>query len=124
MMTTPRSGVQARTVTEADTAAAWGPVFPPAASTPFVLGLAEIACHAAVEADLEEGQLTVGTAATIEHLAPSPVGAELVARATLLDRSGSRLGFEVEVYDGDDRVAHVRHTRAIVGREKILALLG
>ena len=43
-----RTASISRTVTDNDTAAAWGDTFPPAASTPFVLGLAEITCHQAV----------------------------------------------------------------------------
>jgi len=103
-----------RTVTAADTAAAYGPHFPPAAATPFVLGLAEVACHNAVSGDLEKGEVTVGTRAVVEHLAPSPVGATLSVRAALRERQGRRLLFDVEVFDGDDLVARVEHGRAVV----------
>jgi predicted thioesterase len=119
-MNEPRStATLTRVVTNRDTAAAWGDVFPAAAATPFVLGLAEITCHAAIAADLPTGFLTVGTSATIEHLAPSAVGAELVAYATLLERQGSRLSFAVTVHDGSRLVARVEHQRAVVSRDKI-----
>lgn len=113
-----------REVTQADTAAAWGDVFPPAASTPFVLGLAEITCHEAVAELLSDSELTVGTSATIDHRAPSKVGAELEARAVLEERTGSRLRFKVEVFDAGELVAAVDHTRAIVSRDRIADLLG
>jgi fluoroacetyl-CoA thioesterase len=112
-----------RKVTQADTAEAWGDVFPPAAATTFVLGLAEITCHQAIEEVLSDEELTVGTAATIEHLAPSPVGAELEARAVLADRAGRRLQFEVEILNAGELVATVDHTRAIVSRDRIADLL-
>lgn len=108
-----------RTVGEGDTAAGFGRHFPKAASTPFVLGLAEVACHNAIAPELEPGEVTVGTAATIEHCLPSPVGAELTATARLVERAGRRLNFEVEVLDGDEVCATVSHTRAIVSAEKI-----
>lgn len=108
-----------RTVGEGDTAAGFGAHFPKAASTPFVLGLAEVACHNVVANELAPGEVTVGTAATIEHRLPSPVGAELTARARLVERAGRRLQFEVEVFDGDHVCATVTHARAIVLAERI-----
>lgn len=112
-----------RTVGVADTATAFGEVFPPAASTPFVLGLAELACHAIVAGGLDEGQLTVGTRARIEHLRPSPVGATLVARARLERADGPHLGFSVEVEDAGEVVARIEHGRAVVARSAILGAL-
>ncbi len=114
------SATRSRRVTDADTAATFGPDFPPAASTPFVLGLAEVACHDAVSGSLGEGEITVGTSAQIDHLAPTPVGDELTAHATLERRDGRRLDFQVEVRDAREVVARVRHTRAIVERQRIL----
>ncbi len=119
----PRVASVQRVVTEADTAAAYGPDFPPAAATPFVLGLAEVACHQVVLPDLASGEVTVGTSASIEHLLPSPVGATLVASATLTHTEGRRLSFQVEVHDGPDLCARVAHDRAVVRIDKINARL-
>jgi fluoroacetyl-CoA thioesterase len=112
-----------RTVGESDTAAAWDPGLPAAASTPFVLGLAELACHAIVAGELGADELSVGAGARIEHLRPSPVGATLVARARLDRSDDRRLGFMVEVRDAGEVVARVEHDRAIVPRAAILAAL-
>jgi fluoroacetyl-CoA thioesterase len=112
-----------RVVTLADTAAAWDESLPPAASTPFVLGLAELACHAILAPDLAEDELSVGTGATIEHLGASRVGATLVARAETRTRDGGRATFAVEVHDGPRLVARVEHGRAVVARARILAAL-
>lgn len=106
-----------------DTAAGFGPSFPQAASTPFVLGLAEVACHNAIADELGTGEITVGTSATIEHRSPSPIGATLTAQARLTERTGRRLQFEVEVFDGDEVCATVRHSRAVVLGEQIAARL-
>jgi fluoroacetyl-CoA thioesterase len=57
--TTPITAI-AREVTADDTAAAYDRVFAPVASTPFVLGLAEVACHAAVAGSLADRELTAG----------------------------------------------------------------
>lgn len=102
-----------------DTAASFGTHFPRAAATPFVLGIAEVACHNAIAPELADGEVTVGMSATIEHLLPSPVGATLTARATLDERNGRRLQFSVEVFDGDELAAKISHGRAIVSAKKI-----
>ncbi|MEC4612984.1 thioesterase family protein [Tsukamurella tyrosinosolvens] len=117
------SAVLTRAVCEPDTAAAFGEHFPRAASTPFVLGLAEVACHEAVAGELEDGQVTVGTYVALEHLLPSPVGAVLTARAELTERDGARLRFKVDVFDGDALCASVEHHRAVVRAERIAAKL-
>jgi predicted thioesterase len=112
------------TVTDADTAARFGPDFPPAASTPFVLGLAEVACHDAVAGTLTDGEITVGTGATIKHSAPSPVGTTLTAVAKLEEQVGRRLRFAVVVRDADGlEVAHLEHHRAVVDRARIMERL-
>jgi fluoroacetyl-CoA thioesterase len=112
-----------RVVTLADTAAAWDESLPPAASTPFVLGLAELACHAILAPELTEDELSVGTGATIEHLGASRVGATLVATAQLTARDGHRARFSVEVHDGNRLVGRVDHGRAIVPAQRILEAL-
>jgi fluoroacetyl-CoA thioesterase len=118
------SASRTRTVTAEDTAAAWGAAFPPAASTPFVLGLAEVACHELVAGRLADGEITVGVAAEIEHLAPSAVGATLVATPRQTAESGRVFEFAVEVHDGQALVARLTHRRARVERARIMARLG
>jgi fluoroacetyl-CoA thioesterase len=118
------SGERSRTVTAEDTAAAWGAAFPPAASTPFVLGLAEVACHELVSDRLQDGEITVGVAAEIEHLAPSAVGATLVASPRLISEERRTFAFSVEVHDDGTLVARVQHRRARVERSRIMARLG
>lgn len=112
-----------RVVTDSDTAAGYGTHFPQAAATPFVLGLAEVACHNAVSGELAQGEITVGVRAIIEHLLPSPVGAQLTANAVLVERNGRSLSFEVLIYDEADLCAKVHHDRAVVSAERIAARL-
>jgi fluoroacetyl-CoA thioesterase len=81
---TTKTGVyqESHVVTAADTASAFGPDFPAAAST-FVLALAEVAAHRSVSATFAEGETSVGTRSVVDHLAPSPVGTELVVKSRL-----------------------------------------
>jgi fluoroacetyl-CoA thioesterase len=102
------------TVTEADTAAAVGSGEVPVLATPRVLALAERATVAAVAGALAAGATTVGVRVELEHLAPSPVGAELEVQAVLERAAGRRLQFAVRVRDRDRPVAGGSITRVVV----------
>ena len=95
-------------VTGADTAAALGSGELPVLGTPQVLALAERATVAAVAGALEPGTTTVGTRVELDHLAASPVGAELEVEAVLERVAGRRLQFAVRLGDGDRLVANGR----------------
>jgi len=118
------TGQMSRTVGQADTAAAWGPEFPAAASTPFVLSMAELVCHGMLAPELADDEITVGAGVELTHDRPSLVGAVLTARATLTDRHGRKAYFTVEVVDESEQVvAQVRHTRAVLKRSLIESTL-
>lgn len=92
----------------------------PVLGTPAVLALAEEACVEAICDDLPQDQTSVGSWAEVEHLEPSPVGADVRAEATLRGRHGRRLEFVVVVRAGDTLVARVRHRRVLVDRATFL----
>jgi len=102
------------TVTEADTAAAVGSGEVPVLATPRVLALAERATVAAVAGALEAGATTVGTRVELDHLAPSPVGAEVAVQAVLERVEGRRLVFSVRLLEGDREMARGLVTRVVV----------
>jgi fluoroacetyl-CoA thioesterase len=112
------------TVAEADTAAALGSGEVPVLGTPRVVGLAEGATVAAVAGVLEAGATTVGARVELDHLAPSLVGAELEVEAVLERVDGRRLGFAVQVREGDRVVARGRVTRVVVDAEGFLRQAG
>lgn len=105
-------------VGEADTAAAMGSGDVPVLATPRVLALAEEAAVAVLDGTLEEGLTSVGSYAEVEHLAPTPVGATVVAEATLESVNGRSLSFVVVVRQADVEVARVRHRRAVMRRTR------
>jgi predicted thioesterase len=112
------------TVTEADTAISMRSGDVPVLATPRLLALCEQAACAAVAGTLEPGSTSVGTWIELEHLAPSRIGAEVVAEAVLTFADGRRLKFDVTVSDGDAVVARGRHRRQVVDRERFLDRLG
>jgi predicted thioesterase len=50
----------------------------------------------------------------MRHLAATPVGMKVRARATLLETDGRRFLFAVEAWDDKDKVAEGRHERFVV----------
>ncbi|MFJ6199380.1 thioesterase family protein [Micromonospora sp. NPDC092111] len=108
------------TVTDADTALAVGSGDVPVLGTPRVLALAEAATVAATAARMPAGRTTVGVRVELEHLAATPVGRTVVARARLAEAGGRRLLFEVTVTDGDATVAVGRVERALVDRQRFV----
>ena len=106
-------------VTDRDTAQVWSPELPPAVSTPFVLGVAEMAAHKAMVGSLDPPETTVGVRATIEHIAAAPIGARISARARLVERDGRRLRFEADVHHGATLIASVSHDRVVVDVAKM-----
>src|SRR5947209_20084501 len=49
--------------------------------TPFMILLMETAAHNAVRAHLPEGYVSVGSHVDVRHVAPTPVGRRIVAKA-------------------------------------------
>jgi fluoroacetyl-CoA thioesterase len=89
--------------------------------TPAMLGLIELAAVNAVDHLLPEGSITVGTRLDVQHLAPSPLGVAVRARAELVGVEGRRLAFRVEAFDSVDKIGDGTHERAIVDASRLLA---
>ena len=104
-------------VTAADTALAMGSGDVEVLATPRIVALVEEAAVAAVAAGVPEGSTTVGTHIDMRHLAPSPIGSEVAATATVTAVAGRRISFEVEAVMRDTVVAAGLHDRIAVNRE-------
>jgi len=83
-------------------------------ATPQMVLLMERAGVAAVDRLLPEGYRTVGAHLDVRHLAPTPVGLEVVATAELVEVQGRRLVFHVQAHDGVELVGEGTHQRAII----------
>jgi predicted thioesterase len=103
-----------RTVTPDVTADALGNKGVMVFATPCVLMLVEEACNAMLQPHLPAGAATVGTVVELKHLAATPLGMTVRAKATLLEIDGKRFVFSVEVWDDKDKVAESRHERFLV----------
>jgi predicted thioesterase len=113
-----------RTVGEDDTAAAVGSGSLPVLGTPVLLGWCEAATCAAVEPCLADGQTTVGTRVSVEHLAPSGVGAVVRISAGVTHVDGRLVRFSVAVRQGGKLVGSGEVTRVVVDAEKFMSRVG
>jgi fluoroacetyl-CoA thioesterase len=107
-------------VSEADTAARWGSGLVPVYSTPALVGLMESAAVQALAGHLEPGQTTVGGRIDVHHLAPTPVGMKVWARAQLVEIQGRQLTFHIEARDEVEAIGQAIHERFIVDEGRFM----
>lgn len=90
--------------------------------TPRVLAWCEEASCAALE--LDPTRTSVGTRVDLEHLAASPVGADVTATATVIHADGRLVRLRVTAHDGAGTLlASGEIRRVVVDRERFLARL-
>ena len=82
--------------------------------TPRLVALFEEATVDAVEGCLDDGLTTVGMRVQVDHLQPTPVGAEVFAEAYLEKIEGRRITFTVTASDSGGLVAAGKVTRVVV----------
>ena len=88
-------------------------------ATGFMVGLIEWTCIQAVNPFLDWPQeQTVGTRIDVSHIAATPPGLKVTAKARLVEVDGRRLVFEVEAHDDIDLIARGRHERFIIYKDK------
>ena len=83
-------------------------------ATPFLISLLEDAAGRVIQPHLPPGAGTVGTMVEMRHLAATPVGMKVRARAELLETDGKRFLFRVEAFDELEKVAEGRHERYVI----------
>ncbi len=109
------------TVTEKDTAEAWGSGTLPVLATPrMILMIEETACDA-LKGKLPEGDTSVGTLIDVAHVSASPVGSEVVCRTEVVEIDRARIRFKVTVTDAFGDVGTGFHERFIVHSDKFMA---
>ncbi len=89
-------------------------------STPHLIGLMEDAATKAVQPYLPAGGGTVGILVNIKHLAATPVGMRVRARAVLREVDGRRFVFDVEAHDDQEKVGEGVHERFQIQMDRFL----
>jgi len=93
-------------------------------ATPEMVRLMERAAVQALARYLAPGQQSVGTLVNVRHLAATPLGATVTARAKLIAVDGRRLTFSVSAHDGMDTIGEGLHERAIIDLARFEARVG
>jgi predicted thioesterase len=115
------SAVHVHTVGEEDTARAVGSGALQVLATPRLLAWCEGATCAAIAAALADGRTSVGTRITLEHLAPSAVGAQVEVTATTTHVDGRLVRFSVAARQAGRLVGTGEVTRVVVDADRFMA---
>ncbi len=82
--------------------------------TPWLIWLLEHAARNAVLPLLEPGESTVGVVLNVEHLAATPLAAEVVCRARVFYVDGPLISFQIEAYDEHEEIARGMHKLRVI----------
>ena len=105
-------------VTENRTAQAVGSGDLRVLATPAMTALMEKAALMCVKSGLDDKEGTVGISLNIRHIAPTPVGMEIICRATLVQTDSRKLTFSLEAFDEKEKIGEGTHERFIINNEK------
>lgn len=109
------------TVSEKNTASALGSGSLAVYATPAMIAIMEGAAVSAVDPLLPPGCSSVGTELNIKHIAATPLGMKISAKAELLSVDGKSLLFRVEAFDEAGKIGEGEHRRFIIEIEKFMA---
>jgi predicted thioesterase len=87
-------------------------------ATPVMINLIEAAALAAIEHLLPEGYQSLGTRLDVRHIAATPVGMKVVAKATVVSAKDRNVIFKVEAHDERDLIGDGTHERVVVNVAK------
>ncbi len=108
-------------VTKDNVASKYGSGIVAVYSTPAMVGLMEGASLSSVAPLLPEGWSTVGMSVEIKHLAATPIGMTVRAKAELITIEGRKLVFKVEAFDDKEKIGEGIHERYIIDMGKFIA---
>lgn len=110
-------------VTINDTALNYGSGMVEVFATPAMIALMENTSLRVVLPYLPEGYNTVGTKICVNHIKATPVGMNVRCNATLKEKDGRKLLFDVVAYDENGEIGNGTHTRLIIDTKKFMSKL-
>jgi fluoroacetyl-CoA thioesterase len=87
---------------------------PPVFATAMMIAFVEQTCILALRPFLSPDQRTVGTHVEVSHLAPTPVGMDVMADIELVAIDGKSLSFNISCHDAGGLIGAGTHRRAII----------
>lgn len=113
-------GTATKRVAEGDLASAVGSGALRVFSTPSMVALMEAAAVQALAPFMEDDESSVGIRVDVSHLAATPPGVVVTAKATLTEISGRTLAFHVTAHDGVREIGSGTHERAQISVSRFL----
>lgn len=89
-------------------------------ATPAMIYLMEVAAAEAIQPYLPEGWISVGVMVNVRHLAATPIGHTVTARAEVISVDDRVVTFAVEAHDGSEKIGEGTHARAPIQIERFL----
>ena len=108
-------------IADDDTAEAVGSGSLPVLGTPRLLAWCEAATCAAIAPVLQPGQTSLGTRITLEHAAPSAVGATVKVTASSVHVDGRLVWFTVAARQDNKLVGSGEVTRVVVDADRFMS---
>lgn len=113
---------------ERDIPAEWSiatidPALPAVLGTPAMIVLMEMAAAQGMLRFLPEGHISLGVEVSVRHLAATPVGERVRARATVVEVAGRLVKFEIEAHDSQQLIGTGTHVRSVVEVARFLRRL-
>jgi fluoroacetyl-CoA thioesterase len=87
---------------------------PPVLATAMMVAFIEETCIRALRPFLSPEQRTVGTHVDVSHIAPTPVGMQVIAEIQLIGIERKTLHFKVSCRDEAELIGEGTHRRAII----------
>lgn len=88
-------------------------------STPNMILLMERAARKAIEPYLEIGEESVGAQVHVDHLAATPLGAQVTAFAQVTAIQGRAIDFDVTAFDDREMIGKGTHRRMVVALDRV-----
>ena len=92
-------------------------------STPAMIDLMEHAAREALRPFLDANEESVGATVNVEHLAATPIGANVRAEAKVTAIDGKLIDFELAAFDEADQIGRGTHRRAIIQTDRFAGRL-
>ena len=109
------------TVEEVHTAAHVGSGSSRVLASPWMIAFMERAARKLLGDHLPPGYSSVGVHVNVRHLAPSPVGSKVRARAEVMAIDGLKVDFSVQAWDSFELIGEGTHRRVVIEERRFLA---
>lgn len=89
-------------------------------ATPWMIAFMERTARRLLGDLLPAGYSSVGVRVDVQHLAPSPVGSTVKAKAEVTNLEGWKVDFTIQAWDGFEKIGEGYHQRVVIDEARFL----